>query len=116
MKHLKAFENMVDSTDIEVGDYLLLKVKYKNFKEGFETFMNNNICRLLKEDDGVWEDFLIGFEDVPEEFKMYFYEKDYTRKYKKIYYIKWVNSDRVIEHGKSPEEVTMKKNMNKYNL
>ena len=119
MKHLKYFEHIdLEDSEISVGDYVSLKFRYREntpFANVY-IFMNNNVARLLKNDDSGWDDFLIGYENVPDDIKNNFHEKDYSRKYKKTYYTKWINSDRVQEYSKSKEELQLKIDAKKYNL
>jgi hypothetical protein len=119
MKHLKIFESIkIKSskvTDIEIGDYVIVKVNYKLLPVECSNFINNNVGRLLNEDDS-WENFLIGYENIPENLTIYFREKDYNRTYKKKYYTRWINSDRVILYDKSYDDVLLKYNALKYNI
>jgi hypothetical protein len=119
MKHLKYFEHIdLEESEITIGDYVSLKIRFRENTPYSDTyiFMNNNIGRLLKIDDNNWDDFLIGYDNVPDNIKNNFHEKDYTRKHKKIYYTKWINSDRVEEYAKSKEELQLKIDTKKYNL
>ena len=118
MKYLKKFENVEEESDIEIGDYVLVNIEsVRNTTPEYFTFMNNNVGIFLKEEVNNWNDFLIGYENIPpENIRSNFLEKDYTRKYKKVYYAKCIVSSNVIEFSKSKEELQLKLNVKKYNI
>jgi hypothetical protein len=121
MKYIKQFEynEYTEWHNIEIGDYVLVNMKSSRniMPEEYMYFLNNNIGRLLKEDADNWNDYLIGYEIAPpDRSSIYFLKKDYTRKYKKIYYTRWINSDSVIDFSKSKEELQLKLDAKKYNI
>jgi hypothetical protein len=120
MKYIKQFEynEYTEAHNIEIGDYVLVNMKSsRNITPEYMYFLNNNVGRFLKEDADNWNDYLIGYEIAPPDSAIWhFFKKDYTIKYKKIYYARWINSDSVIDFSKSKEELQLKLDTKKYNI
>jgi hypothetical protein len=112
------YNEYTEAHNIEIGDYVLVNMESSgNIMSEYMYFLNNNVGRFLKEDANTWNYYLIGYENVPPYSAMWhFFKIDYTRKYKKIYYTRWINSDSVIDFSKSKEKLQLKLDAKKYNL
>lgn len=111
MKILKFYENIID--DIKVGDYVLIKInisKYTQKQIDTEKFINSTIGKIYDIDNRhVNTDIYVLYEDVPESIKSYFNTKNdlYTRSF---------DIRRIVEYGKTIEELKLKIQTKKFNI
>jgi len=114
MKYIKEFEN-ISNDDIKVGDYVLININYNSTVVGskeFMKFINNNIGKVIEifSPNKLYNNITIEYNNVPERIrKIWFIEEN-----GKI--IKNVRYNRIVEHGKTIEELELKLQANKFNL
>jgi len=102
MKYLKYYENIEDN--LEVGDYVLIKINilpYTQKQIDTENFINNIITDR--------NDVVVLYENVPETIKSYFNINNGLD-------IRTFDINRIVEHGKTKEQLELKLQANKFNL
>jgi len=111
MKILKFYESLTN--DLEIGDYVLIKIdisKYTQKQIDTENFINNTIGKIYNIDNShVNTDIYVLYENIPESIKSYFKNMNGV-------YIRSFDIDRIVEHGKTIEELKMKLETNKFNI
>lgn len=114
MKYLKQYEFFEDEP--QIGDYVLCDIKLErhNERENIMNFVNNNIGQIINIQD---TEIRVQYTNVPKEIKNWFRQDTISfngKEYDK--YSKLIHSDKIIAIGKTPEEVKIKIDANKYNL
>jgi len=109
MKIFKFYENIED--ELTVGDYILMKIDIHNsmlkYDKIIEHFINNTIGEVFRFniDKGV----IVSYENVPNDIKSYFSNKNDL-------YFRNFDIDRIVEYGKTIEELKMKLETKKFNI
>ena len=109
MTYLKYYENIEDN--LEVGDYVLIKINilpYTQKQIDTENFINNTIGKII---DIITDrnDVVVLYENVPETIKSYFNINNGLD-------IRTFDINRIVEHGKTKEQLELKLQANKFNL
>lgn len=114
MKYIKTFELFYDINNYpKIGDYVLINVDYFNNKV-FNEFINNTIGVVfdiqIYSDMGIRdtehdEVIVIYDENIPDDMDLFFFNK--KRAFK---------MHRIVEFGKTPEELELKIASKNYNL
>lgn len=106
MKYLKRFE--WERHDLEIGDYVICE------EEGLHisNFIKSHIGKLIHIELNNINDityYFIQYENIPDVLKPHFTYNNYTD-------VRPMLNIEIKEYGKTPEEVKLKMDANKYNL
>jgi phenylalanyl-tRNA synthetase beta subunit len=118
MKYIKKYEDG-EEINPQIGDYVLinLKLHFYEHKREVMNFINNTIGQIINvyhyNNHDVWDDEIrVKYDDVPDTIKSYF-----SNKYDSPdYYSRQVSNKKIVEIGKTLEEVQFKISQNKFNL
>jgi hypothetical protein len=108
MRHIKLFEDIYNTDDLKIGDYVIVHEENSGFSSGDEInkiihFINNNIGQYVHFDiTNKFYAYLIKFENIPENINKYF-ENDCRR----------MSRSEIIIWTDSIEEIELKYNANK---
>jgi len=107
MKYLKLYEELSNISELEVGDYVLLKVVY--LSKEWENFINNTPGKIVKKNVNIIQ-VQYKSDDIPDDFRedYFIYENG------KYVYNCTINS--VVVFAKTLEELKRKNQFNKYNI
>lgn len=111
----KIFEN---NSKLEVGDYVLMSTNAPN--EIIKEYINNTIGQIEKvfpDKRDIWNNVSVGnivvkYKNVPNGYEEWF-KREYS---KKGTFLRQFHPNKVVAFGKTPEEVELKLNTDKYNL
>jgi hypothetical protein len=110
MKYIKTYEDL--KFEIQVGDYVQIKTHSSilNVKE----FINNNIG-IVSNINHTNDDIVVGYYDIPKVIEKFF-NKTYYKNNSIFPFTRSFDLNRVVEFGKTKEELEMKILAKKYNL
>ncbi len=111
MKYIKTYENMNKLP--EIGDYVLMKINLTEYehKDEINNYINNTIGKIINIYPST-DDIRIKYDNIPNNIKSWFRDhKNY-----KNYYSRILRIDKIVAIGKTPEEVILNRDINKYNL
>lgn len=111
----KIFESNFE--DVEIGDYVLIKTVMTNIldenikksKEFVETHIGQ--CIIVNH-ESISPEIIVLYKDIPKEIHSYFH----MNKLEKNTGTRIFSINRIVAYGKTPEEVEIKMNAQKYNL
>jgi len=112
MKYLIVFEKF---DKIGVGDYVLMKPPFYSYVENeimnnIKDFLENTIGIVVELNINInISDISVKYEYVPKNIEHYFLKKG------RVFY-RWFDISRIVEYGKTIEELKMKKETKKFNL
>lgn len=124
MKHLKAYENLINEP--QIGDYVICQdsVLARNFSNNKSTiiFLSNNIGRIITDDSIDYDvskrySYVIKYENIPKDIEDYFnLRKKESEKNFEMSGLRAFSLEEIIYHSKNKEDLEIYIDTEKYNL
>ena len=112
MKYLQFFEYKTGEANI--GYYVICKENPKNFALNKDTtdkiiyFTSNNVGKIIEYNEKDFYEYVVQFENVPEDIKEYFTSGNFTARV--------ISSHEIKECSKDKEKLELMLSANRYNL
>ena len=115
MKYIKKFENI--DIEPEVGDYVLMRINLIDSikKDEINNYINNTIGQIIQIHPST-EEIRIRYDNIPDNIKDWFRNHKDWIKDNGDFYSRILQINKIVAIGKTPEEVILNRDINKYNL